>query len=346
MYYLEGIGPLNSLIRRLENDPHPRMLCGFGGTLPHRTTFSRFFNRMKELQDDVGALFVGALNVLQTELPDLGEGVAIDSTTVRTHSNPNRKVKSDQETGWTKKNSAGAKENGKEWFFGFKMHTLADTKYGLSLEWETTSANRHDSIAFMSLMEKAFRDFQWFSPKVLTADRGYDYPEIHEYLRKRGILAIIHMRKSSASDGLCDGIFNEKGQPMCMGSIPMEFVRTDEERGHLYRCVEAGCPLMERKGVRYCDYELWVEPEENLRVIGFVARSSKEWDELYARREIIEQLFKAMKQSRRLERHCFRGKRNIELHISMCALTCVLKMLMNARAGRIDTLRWQVRKLA
>ena len=154
------------------------------------------------------------------------------------------------------------------------------------------------------------------------------------------------MRKSSASDGLYEGIFDAKGRPMCMGNIPMVHVHTDEERGHLFRCPDGGCHLKGRTGVRYCFDELWVSPEENLRVVGVVARGSAEWAELYARREIIEQLFKSMKQSRRLERHYFRGKESIRFHVSMCALTCALKILMNTRAERIDTLRWQVRKVA
>ena len=50
-------------------------------------------------------------------LPDLGAIVAIDSTTVPTHSNPDRKTITDQEAGWTAKTSTSpsANKDGKEW---------------------------------------------------------------------------------------------------------------------------------------------------------------------------------------------------------------------------------------
>ncbi len=344
MYYLEGVDSLNGVIRRLYDDPNFRALCGFGDKIPHRTTFLRFFHRVKSYQPEVDAIFLEVLSRLQAELPDIGREVAIDSTTVRVHANPNRTVSSDPEAAWTRKNNATAKDGGTEWFYGYKMHLLADTLYGVPLTWEVTPANRHDSRVFRILLEKAFRDIEWFSPETLTADRGYDYPALHEYLLERGITPIIHMRKSSASDGPHDGVYDKRGRPVCMGNISMEYIATDTERGHLYRC--RGCHLKKRKGVLYCYDELWVRPEENPRVVGVVARGSAEWTDLYAKREVIEQLFKGMKQSRKLERHYLRRKMNIDLHVTMCTLTCVLKMLMNARAGRMDTLRWMVRKVA
>ena len=64
-------------------------------------------------------------------MPGLGDEVAVDSTAVRTHSNPNRKHVSDPYAEWGVKNSAKAKEGGKEFFFGFKVHMVADAVYGI-----------------------------------------------------------------------------------------------------------------------------------------------------------------------------------------------------------------------
>ena len=61
---------------------------------------------------------------------------AIDSTTVRTHANPHRRVRADPEAGWTAKNSAGAKEGGKEWRYGYKLHMVADANHGIPLGHE------------------------------------------------------------------------------------------------------------------------------------------------------------------------------------------------------------------
>ncbi len=109
----------NALIRRLEDDPNLRAICGFRNKLPHRTTFNRFIRRLSHhtiLVEDALATLTDDLKGL---LPDLGDVVAIDSTTVRTHGNPNRKVKSDPEASWTAKNSPRAKEGGKEWHYGY-----------------------------------------------------------------------------------------------------------------------------------------------------------------------------------------------------------------------------------
>ena len=70
---------------------------------------------------------------LKEWLPDLGDEVAVDSTAVRAHSNPNRKHVSDSDAEWGVKNSAKAKEGGTEYFFGFKVHMVADATYGVPL---------------------------------------------------------------------------------------------------------------------------------------------------------------------------------------------------------------------
>ena len=74
-------------------------------------------------------------DALHEVLPDLGETVAVDSTSVESFSNPNRKVISDPEARWGVKHKAKAKEGGVDWFFGYKMHLLADANYGIP--WPT-----------------------------------------------------------------------------------------------------------------------------------------------------------------------------------------------------------------
>ena len=126
----------NALIRWLSEDAELRAICGFGDQLPHRTTFNRFIQRLSHNSDLVAACFIQVTGKLKKLLPDLGQDLAIDSTTVRSHSNPNRKRISDPEASWTAKNSAGAKEGGKEWFFGMKLHMVADANSRFVLDTE------------------------------------------------------------------------------------------------------------------------------------------------------------------------------------------------------------------
>ena len=122
--------------------------------------------------------------------------------------------------------------------------------------------------------------YSWFRPSAVIADRGYDGKPNHKWLNGKGIVPIIHIR----------------------GKVPMEYVRSDPEKGHLYRC--KGCYLADsmRGGIRHCDSQVWEDPSQNIRLFGVVRRGSQEWKDLYTKRQAIERVFKSMKESRRLER--------------------------------------------
>ena len=101
-----------------------------------------------------------------------------------------------------------------------------------------------------------------------------------------------------------------------------------------------------RGAIRHCDTEVWEDPAENIRLFGVVRRDSQEWKTLYAKRQAIERVFKSMKESRRLERHCIRGLRQITLHAIMSALAFQATVLVRLRAGEAGLMRWMVRKVA
>ena len=250
----------NALIRRLTQDSEFRDVCGFADALPHRTTFNRFIQRLSHHADLVENCFAGVTGELKQLLPGLGEEVAIDSTTVYTHSNPNRRRISDPEASWTAKNSARAKgSDGKEWSFGMKFHMVADANYGLPLAGVVTTARRNDSPLLPTVMEQGESLHSWFGPRAAVADRGYDAKSNHQYLIDRGVLPIIHIRKATAKDKMRDDIYTPDGVPTCMGNVPMEYVDSHPEFGHLYRCREGGCHLAGsfNAGILHCDTEVW-----------------------------------------------------------------------------------------
>ena len=311
----------NDLIRRLHGDQDLREGCGFTGPLPHRRTFNRFIRTLSRHHELVEACSESVTRRLRERLPDLGREVAVDSTTVRTHSNPTRRRISDPEASWTAKLSSRAKGNGTEWHWGYKVHMVADANYGLPLAQITTTAKRNDSPELPRVMDKARAALPWLSPAAAMADRGYDAASNHHYLDRQGILPVIKIRQK-AQNALYDGIYTKDGIPTCMGLVPMEYVRSDTERGHLYRCRLGGCHLLDstRGGIRHCDDEVWEDPRQNIRLFGVLRRDSKEWKALYSKRQTIERTFKSMKQSRRLERHCTRGLKMVRLHALMSAL--------------------------
>ena len=162
----------NALIRMIDSNLELRLLCGFN-TLPHRTTFNRFIRRLDDHLDLVNECLRPITDEIAETLPGFGELVAPDSTTVRTHGNPNRKHLSDPKASWTAKNSARSKgKDGKEWYYGYKLHLVADATYGIPIAGFVTTASRNDSPELPNLLDKAHRAHRWFSPRYVIADRG------------------------------------------------------------------------------------------------------------------------------------------------------------------------------
>ena len=344
---IENMGSTNDLIRRLKTDGSFRTLCGFEGRLPHRTTFNRFISRLSYHPDLVEEACAGTAERLKALRPDLGDEVAIDSTTVRSHASPNRKHLSDPEASWTKKNSTRGRDGKKVSFYGFKMHAVADVNYGIPLSLKVTTASRNDMLELPEVMEQARTTFKWFRPRYAMADKGYDSMANNQYLFDNGTTPVILMRKAPNSE-LYGGIYTDKGVPTCLGMVPMAYVRSDPEKGHLYRCRAGGCRLAASKGVKHCKDEVWEDPRANLRWFGApdLRRDSEEWKALYVKRQNIESTFKSMKQSLRLERHCVRGLRQIRLHCLMVTLVYQARALASIKAGAQEQMRWMVERVA
>ena len=225
---------------------------------------------------------------------------------------------------------------------------VADANYGVPLAQVVTPGNRNDSPMLPSVFEKAEELYDWWEPKVAIADRGYDAAANHEWLDARGAVPIIHIRKPSNTK-YHSGVYSETGVPTCLGGVPMEYVETDEATGkRLYICQEGGCHLKQSRkgGVIYCDDEVWEDPSEHLRELGKVQRNTPEWNGYYRKRQAIERVFKSMKQSRRLERHCVRGLNQLTLHTLMSTLTFQATALARVKAGEEKWMRWMQPKVA
>ena len=346
--FVLGLPSTNALIRQLQDDPELRLACGLGDNVPHRTTFNRFIRRLSRHRDLVDRCMAGLTDHLADLLPGLGEKVAVDSTVVRSHSNPNRKSKvtgqvSDPDASWTAKNSARGKGQ-KEWSWGFKYHAVVDATYGVPLGGYTTTASRNDSPELPGLLDRVRADHPWGTPTYVMADKGYDARSNHEAVAKRGGVLICPARRPPNAD-LYEGVYTPQGVPTCLGMMEMEYVRSDPDRGHLYRCPRGGCHLRGRKGIKYCSDEFWENRSDNPRLFGPLRQQSQAWKDLYRKRQTVERVFKSMKESRRLERHFVRGLANVALHAAMSVLAYSATVLAQIRAGS-ERPRWMVRKVA
>lgn len=101
--------------------------CGLDVPFPVRRTFNRFIRRLADHADLVEDALASVTEGIKDLLPDLGQEVAVDSTALRTHSNPSRKEVSDPEASWGVKPSLKSKnKDATEWFFGYKRPAVAD----------------------------------------------------------------------------------------------------------------------------------------------------------------------------------------------------------------------------
>ena len=332
------------LIERLNASPRLKRLCGFGIQIPSESAFSRFFKHLVSSVDMLEQSITSIVTHIHEHLPDMGEITAIDSTDIEAYANPNRSAVIDQDAKWghrTTKNKSNSKKN-EELFFGYKVHMLSDVNYGVPLSYIILPANRNDSPQLLRVVKEARQTYSWLKPQYLTADRGYDSLANHEILVKQGIKSIIHIRKPTRGGKLHDGIYSTMGTPTRMGKKEMQWLRTDPKTGHhLYQCPPAGC---HRKSQAYmfmgnCGDQHWENPQDNLRVIGMVARASPEWKQMYRKRPVIERGFSSLKRSRLLDKHQFLEQRKIKTHIALSMLTYVATMMAHTLAGDVGKIR-------
>lgn len=283
------------------------------------------------------------LNQLKPLLEGFGEEVSIDSTTVPTHANPHPRKRggvevqvSDPEAGWTAKNSARAKENGKEWHYGYKFHAVADANWNIPICGYTTTASQNDMRHIIPLVDKLSLDYQ--KPAVVIADRGYDSKQNHLRLIERGVSPVIHIRKSGAKNKRYDREYNYAGVPYCECGQLTTFIDSVPGFGDYFVCTSL------ERGKEHI--EDWYPIDRNLRLRGPIRRDTDEWADLYEKRQSVERVFKSMKQSLRLESHYHRSLKKISLHCILSMLVFQVTALVAALAGDFDELCWMTRRIA
>ena len=65
---------------RTDGDADLRGVSGFSGSVPYRTTFSRFFSRLANFQGMVEQCFPAVTSELRQYLPGLRKALAVDAT--------------------------------------------------------------------------------------------------------------------------------------------------------------------------------------------------------------------------------------------------------------------------
>ena len=344
--YVLGIQFNLVLLDRARSSPRLREVCGLDKAVPSEGTFSKFTTRLMQHQDVLNEVLDSVTTDLRDALPEdappLGESLAVDSTAVETWANPNRTVVRDPDARWGMKHSAKAKDGKMVPFFGFKLHLVADACHGVPLDFFVAPGNAGDSPLLPPLLDQLRETLTWVRPKFVIGDRGYDARSNYAAVARHGAVPIIHIRNAGTGGHPKRGVRTKRGIPSCEGWKTMEYVRTDPETGHhLFRCPSEGCHLKQvaSGGALDCQGEVWVNPEDDLREVGYVLRGSDEWVRLYSMRQAVERVFRSLKASRNLEGHHYRGIAKILLHATLSILTFQATALARCRAGDFENMR-------
>ena len=348
--YLLGLRYTRDLIAQLHTSPALRDVCGFGDDVPHESNFSRFFARLLDHQQEIDRIQanltdrVGAVieeqkrdGNIPSSAPVMGNQVAIDSTDIPSRVDVDRVPITDPGARWGVRTSKTGSEK-TEYFFGYKMHAVVDAFYGTPLGHIILPANEGDSPQLPVLLDRLADRHPNLRVRYVMADRGYDATSNYTYLDDQRILSVIKMRDTDK-----DGIYTLDGRPKCLGDKPMDYVRTDRGKGHLFRCPPGGCHLKDRIAFsRYCDsehHERLAGDPELLRKVGRLPRVGRRWASLYRRRQTVERWFNSVKASRLLTGHRYRQRRKVTLHASLSVLTYSATMLARLQVGDYADMR-------
>ena len=360
--YLLGERYANRFLNRVGNDPRLLELCGMSN-VPSERAFSDFKNhklapRQEEL-DRISAAVVEDCAGLMEELkesgaipadaPALGEMLAADATDIPAYANPNCETPADCEAAWgyrpPKSKSPQAESGRKDLFFGYGADVISDACYGLPLYLNVRPANRNEGPLLRADLDAALKLHPWLNPRYLTADKGYHARYNFRHLADLGITPVIAIPKPQkdrkTGRRLYEGIYSEKGLPVCIGGREMDLVETGEDGKHRFRCPGEGCRLKGRTDwSRYCDFDYAERPEgTKLRIMGVIHRASEKWKEVFRKRTSIERYFGSAKHSRLLDKHQCLGRERMNLHGRMSMLSYLLTAWGRLRADDYARMR-------
>ena len=179
-----GLTSFASLIRTLQNNPMIAVACGITSAegTPTKFAYSRFTRKLSQPRYVVMVknIMRSLTRSLYDTLPDFGESVAIDSTDLKAWSNGSKKATSDPDASWAAKTDTAGK---KKFFYGYKLHVMADTKYEIPVVAKLTTASIHDSRIASHLLSQARFTYSKFHPQYVICDAGYSSKELRHVIK-------------------------------------------------------------------------------------------------------------------------------------------------------------------
>jgi transposase len=173
-----------SLIRILQNNPYIAIACGITSTegIPTKFAYSRFMRKLSEPQYVVMVKNVmrNLTRQLYETLPNFGKNVAIDSTDLKAWSHGIKRHHADRDASWSVKPDTSGKP---KFYFGYKLHVLADADYELPIAANLTTASINDVKVAPRVLANARYTYSRFHPDYIICDAGYSSKKLRTMIR-------------------------------------------------------------------------------------------------------------------------------------------------------------------
>lgn len=181
-----GLPTFTSLVRALQDNPLLAVACGITSAdgVPTKFAYSRFMRKLSQPKHVVMVKHImwKLTQSLYENLPDFGKSVAIDSTDLKAWSNGSKKRVADPDASWAAKLDTSGK---KKFYYGYKLHLLADTQYEIPMAANVATASIHDSRMASRVLSNMRHTYSKFHPRYIICDAGYSSNKLRQLIKRQ-----------------------------------------------------------------------------------------------------------------------------------------------------------------
>ena len=334
---------------QLGGNPFLLRLCGFSnGDAPTRSAYSRFWDRLLEVEELIVDCSAQMADSLIAQVPGFGKLIAVDGTKIYAWSNQHRRT-SDPDA----RSGIKGKTYQDKWY-GYLAHVVSCATWAIPIGILVTPANAHESPLMLPLLRMMNEKVKNLAPEAILADSAYDsyenYQTIVEEFKAIPIIDL-NLRRLKGKSARFEDIADERGTPYCAAGMPYTFWGYDRKQKVLkYRCPlscgKQGCLWIEKCSDSRYGHVIKIRPPDDYRRFIQVPRHTEHWKELYNKRVNVEHVFAMSKGFRALERPHMRGLANVRLHCLLSIMAMQAWALGMIKLGQPERIRSCVHGIA
>jgi len=360
---------IESFRREMGRNPALLEICGFNifkkKVIPSASAYTRFLKSLIEERQLLTEMFNELVEEAGKILPGFGKHLALDGKAISSFAvKPGSKegdFRGDHDADWGKHVYSGVGEDGKLWekikkWFGYTLHLLVDSTYGLPINFTLTKASASEvKIAPVLIKSTAANHPELIKrAEYLTGDRGFDsssfISELWDTYRIKPIIDIRNMWKDQDKTKMLPGydtvVYNYKGTVSCY--CPATNTKREMAYGGFEKNRQAlkyKCPAkaygIECKGKDTCPVKsgLRIPLSTDRRVFTPVARSSYKWKTLYNKRTAVERVNSRLDVSFGFEHHTIRGHKKMSVRVTIAFIIMLSLAVGWTKEGRSDLIR-------